>query len=109
MTRTASPLEASSREIVAALNAACGTKLDDIDAKFFEALLLVIPEDPAIQAAGGSIETLAPVLEKRLPDIMIALMRRQEQIFTRALCNEAFKAEIKKTLYGRVYDEIRAR
>lgn len=99
----------ATRELVKLLNAQCGTSYTDVDALFFEAVIVHAFKDAKLAEAAqlGSRAGFAEVLRDELPRLMREVIDAQQAIFNRYICDDAFGRELRKNLSAAVYAAAR--
>ena len=102
-------LSQDARDIVAALNAQLGTKLDDADTFFFQTVLHVATQDQVIRlAAEAGPEVFTAALRAQLPNILQRVIEGQRMLHMRLLTDDALRREAMRGLCEVVYTEARA-
>lgn len=104
-----SEIRQATRELVKLLNKQCGTSYTDVDALFFEAVIVHAFKDQKLVevAAVGSRAAFAEALGAELPRLMREVIEAQQAIFHRYICDDAFGHELRKNLSAAVYAAAR--
>ncbi len=102
-------LQQATRELVKLLNAQLGTSYTDVDALFFEAVIVHTMKDEKMQEAamGESRAAFAQTLSTELPRLMREVIDAQQAIFNRYVADDAFGHELRKNLSAAVYAAAR--
>lgn len=104
-----SETQQATRELVKILNETLGTKYTDVDALFFEAVIVHAMKDAKLAEAAkvGSRAAFAETLGIELPRLMREVIEAQQAIFERYICNDAFGRELRNNLSAAVYAAAR--
>ena len=98
----------ATRDLVTVLNQACGTSYTDVDALFFEAVIVhAFKDEKLAEAAQGSREAFGAVLAVEIPRLMREVIETQQVIFNRYICDDAFGREVRKNLSAAVWAAAR--
>lgn len=100
-----SEIRQATRELVKLLNTQLGTSYTDVDALFFEAVIVhAFKDEKLVEAAAvGSRAAFAETLGAELPRLMREVIDAQQAIFNRYICDDAFGHELRKNLSAAVY------